>query len=1318
VAGRDGVRALDFLSVTASISDETLLGPNSWLVDDMRADWDLDPTSVPESWQAYFAAGHGANPLTTSAFPGADSSVTTGVSTNGVPSTVAAPNGEAQGASTTSVSIPSSAPVASTAMNSTVAAPSAVAPAASALPVAAPSAAETPSALTAAPTSTAPAVAAPAAQVAPAVTPASAAGAPATTAPAASATPTAASAAVLGAAVPEPLRGVSAKIVSNMEASLTVPTATSVRDVPAKLLEVERNIINRFLARSRGGKVSFTHIIAYAIVRALNTVPAMKNTYVEVDGKPMIVRNPHVGLGIAVDVKKSDGSRSLVVPCIKNADMLSFREFYDAYEALIAKARINKLGVEDFAGTTVSITNPGGLGTRHSIPRLMPAQAAIIGLGTIDYPAAFSSADPAKLAEIGISKVVTVTSTYDHRVIQGAESGSFLNQVQANLEGKDDFYDDIFTSMGVPYEPARWNRDSNANVGERSIAEKAAAIQEIINAYRSRGHLITDLDPLDAKAPTMPAELDPITWDMSIWDLDRTFYTGKIAGKTEHTLGDLLGILRDAYCRTTGVEYMHIMNPVEKRWIQERVEGVDATPTPDEQRHILGRLNAAEAFEKFLHKRYTGQKRFGLEGGESAMVILDAILDTAAQTGVTEAVIGMPHRGRLNTLVNLVGKSVGQLFREFEDMPSSSVQGSGDVKYHLGATGTYAGFSGAPIELSLAPNPSHLETVAPVVEGIVRAKLDATGVHGATSVLPLIMHGDAAFAGQGVVPETLNLSQLTGYKTGGTVHLVINNQVGFTTNPDSARSTVYCTDVAKMIQAPIFHVNGDDPEACYRVGRLAMEFRNEFKKDVVIDMVCYRKHGHNEGDEPRYTQPLMYERIDARPSVREIYTSNLVGRKIFTQEDAEKAIADFEARMQVSLDETRAEKNKGNLEHPIVPHGEGLPSSFVAVPTGVARETLDHIAAATHSWPADFTPHPKLAKQMQARAATYLASGEIDWALGEAMAYGSLALEGHPVRISGQDSRRGTFSHRQAVMIDVHNGAEYYPLANLSPDQARFTVYDSSLSEYAVLGFEYGYSQEMPNAFVAWEAQFGDFGNGAQIMIDQYLVSGEAKWQQTTSLAMLLPHGYEGQGPEHSSARLERFLQLCADDNIRVANVTTAAQIFHLLRRQIHSANAKPLVLMSPKSGLRAKQTRSNVSELTSGSFQEVLDDATYQDKASAQRVILCSGKVAWDAYAARDAQPAAVAVVRVEQLYPWPEARIREVLAGYPNATEIVWMQEEPANMGGWSFVQPRLAMIAATMGRSLAVISRPASASPAVGSHHAHDEELEALKHAVTAF
>ena len=1108
-----------------------------------------------------------------------------------------------------------------------------------------------------------------------------------------------------------------ARIVANMTLSLSVPTATSVRDVPAKLLEVERNIVNRFLARSRGGKVSFTHIIAYAIVRALTDVPAMKNTYFEDPaGKPMILRNPHVGLGIAVDVPKADGSRSLVVPCIKNADTMTFREFYDAYEALIAKARTNKLGVDDFAGVTVSITNPGGLGTRHSVPRLMPGQAAIIGLGTIDFPAAFSSADPAKLAEIGISKVVTLTSTYDHRIIQGAESGLFLDRVQANLEGKDSFYDSIFASMGVPYEPARWNRDTNATVSGRSVAEKAAAIQELINAYRSRGHLIADLDPLDAKAPTMPAELDPITWDLSIWDLDRAFYTGNIGGKDEHTLGNLLGILRDAYCRTLAIEYMHIMDPVQKRWIQEHVEGVDGALTVEEQRHVLGRLNAAEAFEKFLHKRYTGQKRFGLEGGESAMVILDALLDSAGVAELDEVVIGMPHRGRLNTLVNVVGKEPSQLFREFEDMPTSSVQGSGDVKYHLGATGTYVGKSKHPVAVSIPPNPSHLETVCPVVEGIVRAKLDAQNTPGSTSILPLLMHGDSAFAGQGVVPETLNLSQLAGYKTGGSIHLIVNNQVGFTTNPDSARSSVYCTDVAKMVQAPIFHVNGDDPEACYRAGMMAFAFRQAFKKDVVIDMVCYRKHGHNEGDEPRYTQPLMYERIDNRPSVRELYTANLVGRKIFTQVDADNAVADFEALMQSALDATRAEKMAGGLEHQEVPHGEGLPLSFVSVDTAVDRAVLDHIANATHTWPETFTPHPKLARQLEARAASYAATGDVDWALAEAMAYGSLALEGHPVRISGQDSRRGTFSHRQAVLIDVENGSEHYPLAKLDPAQGRFSVYDSSLSEYAVLGFEYGYTLGRSDAFVAWEAQFGDFVNGAQIMIDQYISSGEAKWQQTSALTMLLPHGYEGQGPEHSSARLERFLQACADDNMRVANVTTAAQVFHLLRRQLHAPLRKPLVLMAPKSGLRAKQTRSNISELTSGSFQEVLDDTQFHDKSAARRVVLCSGKVVWDAYAARDANPSPVAIVRVEQLYPWPEAKITEALSNYPNASEIIWMQEEPANMGGWSFVQPRLQEIAVSLNRTLTVNARPASPSTAVGSHHAHDEELDSLRSAVT--
>ncbi len=637
------------MAVNAQMSDESLLGPNAWLVDEMRVQWGEDPQSVSESWRAYFSAGNGE---LTRRSPSQSGPVPTlnpvFQPTNGTLPVVSLEE--------PSVFTEPVAPIAKLGVHlSNGSTPSVASISAAAA-----------SEVTLTPTPVVPAPAAPAL----------------------------CDDSTLGTATPEPLRGVPAKIVANMTLSLTVPTATSVRDVPAKLLEVERNIINRFLGRTRGGKLSFTHVIAFAIIRALDEVPAMKNTFIaDAEGKPMILRHPHVGLGIAVDIPKADGTRSLVVPCIKNADTLTFREFYDAYEALIVKARINKLSVDDFAGVTVTITNPGGLGTRHSVPRLMPNQAAIIGLGTIDYPAAFASADPAKLAEIGISKVITLTSTYDHRIIGGAESGLFLDRVQANLEGKDAFYDTIFASMGVPYEPARWNRDANATVSERTIAEKAAAIQEIINAYRSRGHLISDLDPLDAKAPFMPAELDPITFDLSIWDLDRTFYTGQIGGSDEHTLGDLLGILRDAYCRTTGVEYMHIMDPVQKRWIQEHVEGVDSSLKVEEQRHILGRLNAAEAFEKFLHKRYTGQKRFGLEGGESAMVILDAVLDSAGVAKLEEVVIGMPHRGRLNTLVNVVGKTSAQLFREFEDMPTSSVQGSGDVKYHLGATGSYVGIA-------------------------------------------------------------------------------------------------------------------------------------------------------------------------------------------------------------------------------------------------------------------------------------------------------------------------------------------------------------------------------------------------------------------------------------------------------------------------------------------------------------------------------------------------------------------------------------------------------------------------------------------------
>ena len=1105
----------------------------------------------------------------------------------------------------------------------------------------------------------------------------------------------------------KPIRGAAARIVENMTASLDVPTATSFRVVPARLLEVNRKVLNNHLSRTRGGKVSFTHLIGYAVVQALKDVPVMNSSFVPGD-PPAVVHHDHVGLGLAVDITKSDGSHTLLVPCIKDADTLDFKGFWVAYEELIRKVRTNKIGVEDFGGVTVSLTNPGTIGTVQSVPRLMPGQGLIVGVGRLDYPEEYQAADPRMLADLGVSKVMTITSTYDHRIIQGAESGEFLHRVHRLLLGEDNFYDEVFRSVGVPYEPVRWRRDINPVDRERAHLEKQVHVHTLINMYRVRGHLIADLDPLAAKEPRMHAELDPATYGLTIWDLDREFYVDGLAGRDVMTFGDTLGILRDAYCRTVGVEYMHIQEPDQKRWIQEHVEGVSTQLPKEEQRHILERLNAAEAFERFLHTKYVGQKRFGLEGGESAIPMLDTIIDEAAKAGLSEVVFGMAHRGRLNVLANIVGKSYRELFREFEgDIDPNTVQGSGDVKYHKGATGKYVGRSGKEIPVTLASNPSHLEAVDPVVEGMARAKQDLLDQGAEYPVLPLLIHGDAAFAGQGVVAETLNLSALRGYRTGGTVHLVINNQLGFTTSPESARSSVYATDVAKMVQAPIFHVNGDDPEACVRVARLAFLFRQAFKKDVVIDMVCYRRYGHNEGDEPSYTQPQMYERIDRQRSVRKLYTEALVNRGDITLDEAEKALQDFSARLQQALDETRQSAP---------PRPTALVSAppVVVVPspeTGVDREVLDRIATALHQPPSDMAVHPKLAKQLDARAKVY-ADGEVDWALGEAMAFGSLLLEGHDVRLAGQDTRRGTFSQRHAVLVDYETGAEHVALASLAPagEQGRFFIYDSLLSEFAALGFEYGYSVVHKDALVAWEAQFGDFVNGAQVIIDQFIVAAEDKWGQTSGVTLLLPHGYEGQGPEHSSARLERFLTLAAEDNIQVVNASTAAQYFHLLRRQVVREKRKPLVVMTPKSLLRAKQARSPVDELCQGRFREVLDDTSVEDPAAVRRVVFCSGKVAYDAIARRDSLGAPVAVARVEQLYPWPEEQLNGILDRYENAEEVVWLQEEPANMGSWSFAQPRLQQLVGEH-FELRNVSRIETGSPASGSAALHAMEQEDL-------
>jgi 2-oxoglutarate dehydrogenase E1 component len=1140
-----------------------------------------------------------------------------------------------------------------------------------------------------------------------------------------------------------PLRGAAGRIVANMEASLGVPTATSVRSVPAKLLEVNRTVINNQLSRTMGGKVSFTHLIGYAVIKGLQAVPSMNASFVaDADGKgtPGVIRHARVGLGLAVDVEKRDG-RTLLVPCIRDADLLDFRAFVGAYEDLVRKVHSNKITPDDFAGTTVTLTNPGTLGTVQSVPRLMPGQGVIVGVGALGVPAGFEAADPRALADLGVGKTVTLTSTYDHRIIQGAESGLFLAHVAECLLGQHDFYDEVFAALEIPYEPVRWHRDTNHNDGAEAIHDrlvKQVHVQNLINLYRVRGHLIAHLDPLDAEKPELHPELDPLNYGLTIWDLPREFVTDGLAGRSMATLDEILHILRDAYCRTLGIEYMHIQDLEQKRWIQQHVEGVPATLAPDEQRHILDRLNAAEVFERFLHTRYVGQKRFGLEGAESAIVLLDTILDEAVTEGLTGSVMGMAHRGRLNVLANIVGKSYGEIFEEFEgNLDPESVQGSGDVKYHKGASGTFTARSGGTIPISMSSNPSHLEAVDPVVVGMVRAKQDGLNFGGGHHpgspfpVLPILLHGDAAFAGQGVVAETLNLSQLPGYRTGGTVHIVINNQLGFTTAPEAARSSVYPTDVAKMVQAPIFHVNGDDPEACVRAARLAFGFRRAFHKDVVIDMVCYRRHGHNEGDDPSYTQPLMYALIEAKRSVRKLYTESLVRRGDITLDEAEQALDDFSARLQSALDETRAANESGSDVQPALPKYIQPDIQIPSIETGIDTSVVMELAHAVRSVPEGFVMHPKLARQFEQRDKV-VADGEIDWALGESLALGSLLLEGTNVRLTGQDTRRGTFSQRHAVLVDNATGTEWLPLAELGGIAAssasgggaggagrvgHFTIKDSLLSEYAAVGFEYGYSVEAQNDLVAWEAQFGDFWNGAEIIVDNFLVAAEDKWGQHSGLVLLLPHGYEGQGPEHSSARIERFLTLCARGNLRVTEPTTAAQYFHLLRAQVKTPARKPLVVFTPKSLLRARTARSPIQAFTTGSFAEVLDDPVAAqegfDPDRVERVVLCAGKVAYDALARRDElgdAGASVVVARVEQIYPWPADQITALLDRYANAREVVWLQEEPENMGAWGFVHMRLhALIRET--HTLRHVSRAESASPASGSaalHHLEQEDL----------
>jgi 2-oxoglutarate dehydrogenase E1 component len=1088
-----------------------------------------------------------------------------------------------------------------------------------------------------------------------------------------------------------------------MEASLTVPTATSVRAIPAKLMIDNRIVINNHLKRGRGGKVSFTHIIAYAMIKALRAMPEMNAFYGELDGKPALGTPDHINLGIAIDLAKPDGSRQLLVPSIKGCEALEFGQFWVAYEEIVKKARAGTLTVEDYAGTTVSLTNPGTIGTVHSVPRLVQNQGLIIGVGAMDYPAEFQGASEETLARMAVSKVITLTSTYDHRVIQGAQSGDFLRRIHELLLGADGFYDEIFTALRIPYEPIRWAPDFAVTKDEE--IDKTARVQQLIHAYRTWGHLMADIDPLVYMQRNHP-DLDVRTHGLTLWDLDREFATGGFGGKNFLPLRKILGILRDAYCRSVGIEYMHISNPAERKWVQEKVEGVSGIPAREEQLRILRKLNSAEAFESFLQTKFVGQKRFSLEGGESVIPLTDAIVSAAAESGLDEVCIGMPHRGRLNMLANIAGKSVGQIFQEFQGhYQENQVHGSGDVKYHLGTEGIFTAESGATTKIYLAANPSHLEAVNPVLEGIVRAKQDRLNTKGSYTVLPILLHGDASFAGQGVNAETLQLSQLPGYRTGGTIHIVVNNQVGFTTSPSSSRTSRYSTDVAKLIEAPVFHVNGDDPEACVRVARLAFEYRQEFNKDVVIDMVCYRRRGHNEGDEPSFTQPLMYKLIDAKRTTRTLYTDALVGRGDITPAEAEEIARDYQAQLEEVFASVAnyEEHSDPNFVVPAVPNAED-------VPTFISEQLIREIAATQIAIPEGFNIHPKLLPQLQKRAES-INDGTIDWSTGEMLAFGSLLKEGRPVRLAGQDSRRGTFSNRHAVIIDKENGNEWTPLRSLISDANQFFVIDSLLSEYAAMGFEYGYSVVREEALVLWEGQFGDFANGAQTVVDEFISSALQKWGERSSVVLLLPHGYEGQGPDHSSARIERFLALCAEKNMTVAQPSTPASYFHLLR--FHAANPKrrPMVVFTPKSMLRLKAAASSISDFTSGTFLPVIGDTTVNN---ASRLIFCSGKIYHDLVAERARlNDSSTAIVRVERLYPLPIAQMEVEAKKHPNAN-LLWVQDEPANQGAWPHVALSTTESIGGTGvdsRVLRRISRRASASPATGSHHLHEDEAKAL-------
>jgi 2-oxoglutarate dehydrogenase E1 component len=902
------------------------------------------------------------------------------------------------------------------------------------------------------------------------------------------------------------------------------------------------------------------------------------------------------------------------------------------------------------------------------------------------------------------------------------------------LLGEDGFYDRVFASLRIPYEPIRWEQDTGAPIEQRT-----SAVTRLIHGYRVRGHMAADIDPL-AYRQRGHEDLVLSSYGLSIWDMEREFRVDGFGGHETMKLADIIHLARDTYCGKIGVEYMHIEDPAQRAWLQERLEHPQPSLGREAQIRALRKLNEAEALETFLQTKYVGAKRFSLEGSEVVIPVLDAMISRYADQGTSEVVIGMAHRGRLNVLTNIAGKSYGQVFSEFEDNPDArdTYQGSGDVKYHLGTEGVFTSPAGNPIQVYLAANPSHLEAADGVVQGVTRAKQDRLnlGPDAAFAVVPVLIHGDAAFAGQGVVMEVLNLMGLRGYRTGGTVHIIINNQVGFTVGTVDSRSTKYATDVAKGYGCPVFHVNGDDPEACIRATNLAAAFRDEFQIDVVVDLVSYRRRGHNEGDDPSMTQPVMYSYIDKKRSVRKLYTEALIGRGDLTIEEAEQSLKHFQSELERAFTETRealkaraeaAERDAQSGLGGNTPSGNGwtnttygleLPASqredagvLMGWKTAISPAVVDRVGQVFVTPPEGFTVHPKL-KALLNKRAQMAKEGGIDWGMAEMLAFGSLLLEDIPVRLTGQDSRRGTFAHRHVTFHDKVNGAEWTPLWFLSDHQAKVFIYDSALSEYAISAFEYGYSVERPDALVLWEAQFGDFFDGAQTVADEFVSSAQQKWGQNSSVVYLLPHGYEGQGPDHSSARIERWLHLCAEDNLRVAQPTLPANYSHLLRLQAYTRPRKPLIVFTPKSGLRRKEAVSAIEDFTTGTFQPVLLDPVVP-AAGARKVLLCSGRVYWDLLAYRnkldDAARAAISIVRLEQLYPLTQEMIDTVLEGLAPEAQLVWVQDEPANQGAWSFLLRKATPL--LRGRTLDVVSRPEAASPATGSHSQHAIEEAAL-------